>query len=104
MIVIFCSRRDKGIKVRLGEWDASSYSEKYPYREYSVSRVDIHPNFNISILANDIAIITLDQSVSFTKLTHITPARLPENFSNQQNHRYLLLSCIFVLICFYKLF
>ncbi|XP_046431660.1 phenoloxidase-activating factor 2 isoform X1 [Neodiprion fabricii] len=54
---------NNGFKVRLGEWDAQSLSEQYPYQEYNVAKVFVHPSFNAQNLQNDVAIIRLSSTV-----------------------------------------
>lgn len=52
-----------GLKVRLGEWDGQSTSEPYPYQEYGIQRIFIHPSFNSQNLQNDVAVIRLSGTV-----------------------------------------
>nr|XP_012146992.1 PREDICTED: trypsin [Megachile rotundata] len=66
-----------GLKVRLGEWDATSTSEPNPYQEYSVQRISIHPNYDSVNLRNDVAIITLSGTVPISSSPNINTACLP---------------------------
>ncbi|KAK2580604.1 hypothetical protein KPH14_007722 [Odynerus spinipes] len=52
-----------GLKVRLGEWDGQSTSEPYPYQEYGIQRIFVHPSFNSQNLQNDVAVIRLSGPV-----------------------------------------
>ncbi|XP_076546997.1 inactive CLIP domain-containing serine protease A3 [Osmia lignaria lignaria] len=66
-----------GLKVRLGDWDVQSTNEPYPYKEYSVQRVSIHPQFNSVNLQNDVAVITLSGTVPISTSPNINTACLP---------------------------
>lgn len=59
------------IRVRLGEYDTQSDSELLPHRDYTVAKVNIHPEFNSKSLHNDIAVITLEDMAIFKE--HISP-------------------------------
>lgn len=103
MIIILCLSHGIGIKVRLGEWDASSNNELYPYQEYGIFKIDIHPDFDSSNLRNDIAIITLSEPIDFNLFPHISPICLPQLYSGQSEHRYLFL-VIFIYFNYFLLF
>ncbi|XP_076160246.1 inactive CLIP domain-containing serine protease A3 isoform X2 [Ptiloglossa arizonensis] len=66
-----------GFKIRLGEWDGQSTSEPYPFKEYSVQKISLHPNFNSVNLQNDIAIITLNGTVPVSSSPNINTACFP---------------------------
>lgn len=73
--------RSNGIqlKVRLGEWDASTPSEPIQAQEFFVTRIFIHPQYNSGNLKNDIAILRLGSSVSLGVTPTITNICLPSN-------------------------
>lgn len=87
MIIILCL--SIGIKVRLGEWDMGNKKEKYPHQDFTVSAVQIHPEFDLSNLQNDIAVITLSKPVKFDETPHIAPVCLPQINSDPTKLRYL---------------
>lgn len=65
----------------MGEWDtASPRAEELPHMEFNVSRVFIHPAFNISNLHNSIAILRLRQNVPLGFFPTIGTACLPSKF------------------------
>jgi len=49
------------LKVRLGEYDVSTTAEPLPHKEFNISDIRIHPNFNNATLVNDIALLKLDR-------------------------------------------
>lgn len=59
-------RAASSIKVRLGEWNASSTGEPYPVVESAVSSITIHPAYNPNNLFNDIAILRLATPVTYS--------------------------------------
>lgn len=60
------------LRVRLGEWDASSASEPIPAQEYQVARVFVHPQYSASNLRNNIAILRLASNVPLGQTPSIT--------------------------------
>lgn len=72
------------LKVRLGEWDASSSSEPIPAQEFFVTRIFIHPQFNSANLKNDIAILRLSSAVPLGQTPTITTVCLPSNQISSQ--------------------
>uniref|UniRef100_A0A336KPT0 CSON012726 protein n=1 Tax=Culicoides sonorensis TaxID=179676 RepID=A0A336KPT0_CULSO len=64
------------LKVRLGEWDASSTTEPIPAQEFTVSRIFIHPNYVASNLRNNVAILRLATRVNLGQVPTITTACL----------------------------
>ncbi|XP_015599347.1 phenoloxidase-activating factor 2 [Cephus cinctus] len=76
--------RNGGFKVRLGEWDARSTTEQYPYQEYQVARLFIHPNFNSQNLQNDVAVIRLASNVPISSSPNINTACLPNSMPSPQ--------------------
>lgn len=65
------------IKIRLGDWDLTNTNETLPFKEFNVSAIVIHPNFNESSLANNIAILTLSSQVNLGEFPTITTGCLP---------------------------
>lgn len=65
------------LKVRLGEWDVGNTNELFPYQEFTVSRIFIHPQFSSSSLANSIAILRLTPTVPLGQIPTITTGCLP---------------------------
>ncbi|XP_076240949.1 inactive CLIP domain-containing serine protease A3 [Calliopsis andreniformis] len=65
------------LKIRLGEWDGQSTSEPYPSKEYSIQKISLHPDFNSRNLENDVAIITLSNTVPITNCPNINVACFP---------------------------
>jgi len=67
-----------GLKVRVGEWDASAFKrpEQYQHEEYRVTRVSIHPQFDRKRLSNDIAVLRLDRRVNLSH-RYVNAACLP---------------------------
>lgn len=80
--------RPEEIKVRLGEWDVSKDDEFYPYVESNVRDIVIHPEFQPSSLANDLALLRMDLSLDAQATPHIAPACLAhqdaESFAGQR--------------------
>ncbi|XP_017138018.1 uncharacterized protein LOC108152891 isoform X2 [Drosophila miranda] len=79
-----CIKSQNGfdLRVRLGEWDVNHDVEFFPYIERDVVSVHIHPEYYAGTLDNDLAILKLDQPVDFTKNPHISPACLPDKYSD----------------------
>jgi len=50
----------------------------------------VHPEYYAGTLANDIAILTLDHDVDFSKNPHINPACLPNKYDDFTGTRYVL--------------
>lgn len=65
----------KELKIRAGEWDTQTTKERLPYQERSVGRIFSHPSYNERSLANDVAIIELEDP--FTLADHIGTICLP---------------------------
>lgn len=68
--------RPEEIKVRLGEWDVSKDDEFYPFVESNVRELIVHPAFQASSLANDIALIRMELNLDAQTTPHIAPACL----------------------------
>ncbi|CAK9809320.1 Phenoloxidase-activating factor 2 (Fragment) [Anthophora quadrimaculata] len=66
-----------GLKVRLGEWNGQSTSETYPYKEYTIARISVHPQFNSVNLQNDVALLTLSGTVPISSSPNINTACFP---------------------------
>ncbi|XP_018897016.2 uncharacterized protein [Bemisia tabaci] len=75
------------LRVRLGEWDVNHDVEFYPYVERDVVGLVVHPEFYAGTLYNDIAVLRLDKPVDFTQSPHISPACLPDQYSDYAGTR-----------------
>ncbi|XP_053694080.1 phenoloxidase-activating factor 2-like isoform X2 [Sabethes cyaneus] len=64
------------LKIRMGEWDASTPSELIPVQEYNVMKFFIHPSYSSSNLRNDIAVLRLSSAVNLGITPTITNACL----------------------------
>lgn len=87
LLFSFCSQNGFDLRVRLGEWDVNHDVEFFPYIERDVVSVHIHPEYYAGTLDNDLAILKLDHPVDFTKNPHISPACLPDQYSDFTNAR-----------------
>jgi len=67
----------RGLKVRVGEYDASAYKrpEQYQHEEYNVQSFVTHPRYDPKRLSNDLAVLRLGQRVNL-------------------NHRYVNTACL----------
>lgn len=65
----------KDLKIRAGEWDTQTTKERLPYQERIASRIFSHPNYNERSLANDVAIIELEDPFQLDE--HINTICLP---------------------------
>ena len=70
------------LRVRLGEFDVNHDVEFYPYIERDVISVSIHPEYYAGTLDNDMAILKLSQPVDFSNNPHISPACLPDRYTD----------------------
>lgn len=61
--------------MRLGDWDIYKNVEPQPHVERSIVSIVVHPEFSPSNMHNDIAVITLSESVTATN--YISPVCLP---------------------------
>ncbi|CAK1556200.1 unnamed protein product [Leptosia nina] len=84
-----CIKSYKGfdLRVRLGEWDVNHDVEFYPYIERDVISVHVHPLYYAGTLDNDLAILKLDHPVEWTKYPHISPACLPDKYTDFSGQR-----------------
>jgi len=71
-------KNTNGLKVRVGEWDASAFKrpERYEHEEYRVTRVSVHPQFDRKRLSNDIAVLRLDRRINLSH-EYVNAACLP---------------------------
>jgi hypothetical protein len=67
----------------MGEWSMASTQEIIPHQEFLVSDVVIHPNFNSTTMANNIAILKLSQNVPLGAVPTIGTACLPCEMKNK---------------------
>ncbi|XP_063363723.1 uncharacterized protein LOC134652463 [Cydia amplana] len=89
MTAAHCVKSYKGfeLRVRLGEWDVNHDVEFFPYVERDVLSVHVHPTYYAGTLDNDLAIIKLEQPVDWTKYPHISPACLPDKYTDYAGQR-----------------
>jgi len=75
------SNNYSGLKVRLGEWDASDPDhEPCRHEERTVSQLIIHQQFSMSNLTNDVALLRLSSPVDSYSYPHINTACLPNQY------------------------
>jgi len=79
--------QEQDLRVRLGEWDVNHDVEFYPYVETDVASMVIHREFYAGTLYNDLAILRMDKPVDFSRNPHISPACLPDAFSDFTGQR-----------------
>ncbi|XP_047993032.1 uncharacterized protein LOC125231610 isoform X2 [Leguminivora glycinivorella] len=89
MTAAHCVKSYKGfeLRVRLGEWDVNHDVEFFPYVERDVLSVHVHPMYYAGTLDNDLAILKLEQPVDWTKYPHISPACLPDKYTDYAGQR-----------------
>jgi len=66
--------------VRLGEWDIYKTVEPEPHVERSVARVVVHPEYSPTNMHNDVAVITLSETVPVNG--YVSPVCLPPGSSD----------------------
>ncbi|XP_016977608.1 inactive serine protease scarface [Drosophila rhopaloa] len=59
------------IRIKAGEWELGSTNEPLPFQLTGAKSIDVHPAYDSSTNANDIAIIRLEKRLEFA--THIQP-------------------------------
>lgn len=89
MTAAHCIKSYKGfeLRVRLGEWDVNHDVEFYPYIERDVVSVHVQPLYYAGTLDNDLAILKLEHPVEWTKFPHISPACLPDKYTDYAGQR-----------------
>lgn len=89
MTAAHCIKSYKGfeLRVRLGEWDVNRDVEFYPYIERDIVSVHVHPLYYAGTLDNDLAILKMDHPVEWTKYPHISPACLPDKYTDYAGQR-----------------
>ncbi|KAJ2944309.1 hypothetical protein O0L34_g18298 [Tuta absoluta] len=89
MTAAHCIKSHKAfeLRVRLGEWDVNHDVEFYPYIERDVVSVHVHPLYYAGTLDNDLAILKLEHPVEWTKYPHISPACLPDKYTDYAGQR-----------------
>ncbi|XP_068618769.1 uncharacterized protein [Battus philenor] len=89
MTAAHCVKSYKGfeLRVRLGEWDVNHDVEFYPYIERDVVSIHVHPLYYAGTLDNDLAILKLEHPVDWTKYPHISPACLPDKYTEYAGQR-----------------
>lgn len=69
------TKQKETLVVRAGEWDTQTKNELYPHQDRRVREVIVHEKLNKGSLANDIALLILEQP--FDLAENIQPACLP---------------------------
>ncbi|XP_028167272.1 uncharacterized protein LOC114357723 isoform X1 [Ostrinia furnacalis] len=89
MTAAHCIKSYKGfeLRIRLGEWDVNRDVEFFPYIERDVVSVHVHPLYYAGTLDNDLAILKMDHPVEWTKYPHISPACLPDKYTDYAGQR-----------------
>ncbi|KAH8372954.1 hypothetical protein KR009_008972, partial [Drosophila setifemur] len=59
------------VRIKAGEWELGSTNEPLPFQLTGAKTIDVHPSYNPSTNANDLAIIRLEKRLEFA--THIQP-------------------------------
>ncbi|KAK8385685.1 hypothetical protein O3P69_016457 [Scylla paramamosain] len=63
------------LRVRLGEYQVDVFDTLYPYEDYDLARIEIHPDFNPKNLHNDVAVLELTTPITYRY--HINRVCLP---------------------------
>lgn len=79
------------MRVRLGEWNASSTNEPFPVQESAVSAVFVHPGYISSNLFNDIAVLRLTTPINADISGNIGTICGPTPNMNFDNMRYFII-------------
>lgn len=75
------------IHVRAGEWDTQTQMEEYPYQERKVSKIIIHPHFEI--VHNNVALLVVEDHFDFAP--NVQPACLPpQDYVSHARHCYTM--------------
>lgn len=80
------NKQKEALLVRAGEWDTQTKNELYPHQDRRVREVIMHAQFQKGSLANDIALLILEQP--FDLAENIQPVCLPP-----KNHQFDGSSC-----------
>lgn len=72
----FCRVNPTSLKVRLGELQIGSGVEALPHYDVGVTAVNGHPSFQEGSLFNDVAVLLLEQPITFSQ--HIGSICLPQ--------------------------
>lgn len=85
-LLLFLYSNGSGLKIRLGEWDATGNYEQYPYRDSGLSRVWIHESYNPNTLQNDVALMRMSTPIP-VGAPGVIPICMPaasQNFDGQR--------------------
>ncbi|EDW01151.1 inactive serine protease scarface [Drosophila grimshawi] len=72
------------VRIKAGEWELGSTNEPLPFQLVGAKTIDIHPSYNPSTHANDLAIIRLDKRFEFA--THIQPICISDEDPGASEH------------------
>ncbi|XP_016962441.1 inactive serine protease scarface [Drosophila biarmipes] len=72
------------IRVKAGEWELGSTNEPLPFQLTGVKTIDVHPAYDPSTNAHDIAIIRLERRLEFA--THIQPICISDEDPKATEH------------------
>lgn len=79
-----CTQPFEKIAVYLGMWKAKDKNEIGRYREVVGKRnFYVHPNYNVTLIINDISLIKLKAAITFT--ANIQPIRLQDTCESNEN-------------------
>lgn len=68
-------KQSSKLRVRAGEWDTKTVNEPFPHSDHGVAKFVIHPDFGVSNLMNDVALVILESPVKLS--AHINTICLP---------------------------
>lgn len=68
-------KKAEEMRVRAGEWDTQIKTEQYPHQDRDVQQIIVHKDFHKGNLANDIAIVVLNEPFSISET--VQPICLP---------------------------
>ncbi|KAK9878969.1 hypothetical protein WA026_003788 [Henosepilachna vigintioctopunctata] len=80
-------KKNNTFMIRAGEWDSLSDKEIYPHQDRLVKQIIIHPQYNSSVLYNDIALLVLESPVEIAE--NINVICLPLQDADYDNSRCL---------------
>lgn len=73
------------MRIRVGEWDTTTDDERFVHANHDVQDLEIHPNFDGTILYNDVALLFLKTPVYLEP--HMGTVCLPPEYENFDQKR-----------------